>query len=55
MYFSYNSNIKCISSAIKCIGFESIHYDINLNVVSFFIFLVILILCFYRYITNLNQ
>ena len=36
MYYSHNSNIKCINSIIKYIGFESIYYAINLNVVSFF-------------------
>ena len=35
-YFSHNSNIKCVNSIIKYIGFESFHYVINLNVVSSF-------------------
>ena len=34
IYFSYNSNIKCIDLTIKCINFKSIHYTINLGVVS---------------------
>ena len=34
MYFSHNFNIKCIGSTIKCIGFESIHYAINFDVVA---------------------
>ena len=33
-YSSHNSNIKCVGSIIKYIGFEPIHYFINLNVVS---------------------
>ena len=37
MYYSYNSNIKYIDSAIKCITFESFHYVINLDVVSSFV------------------
>ena len=35
-YFSHKSNIKNIDSIIKYIGFESIHYVINLDVVSSF-------------------
>ena len=35
-YSSHNSNIKCVGSTIKCTGFESIHYAINLNIVSSF-------------------
>ena len=34
MYSNHNSNIKCVGLIIKCIGFKSIHYAINLNVVS---------------------
>ena len=37
MYYNHNSNIKCVDSTIKYIGFESIHYIINLNVVLSFI------------------
>ena len=37
MYSSYNNNIKCVGSTIKYIGFESIHYVINLGVISSFI------------------
>ena len=33
-YFSNDSNIKCVSSIIKFIDFESIQYVINLDVVS---------------------
>ena len=36
-YSSNNSNIKYIGSTIKCIAFESIHYAINLDVVSSFV------------------
>ena len=36
MYYSYNSNIKCVDLTIKCIGFDSFYYTINLNVVSSF-------------------
>ena len=36
MYSNHNSNIKCVDSTIKCIGFESFHYAINLDVVSSF-------------------
>ena len=36
MYYSHSSNIKYVGSTIKCIRFESIHYAINLDVVSFF-------------------
>ena len=35
MYFNYNNNIKYVCSTIKYISFESIHYAINLDVVSF--------------------
>ena len=39
MYYSHNSNIKCVGSTIKYIGFESIHYAINLDdVLSFMVF-----------------
>ena len=37
MYYSHNSNIKYVNSTIKCIGFKSIHYVINFDVVSFFV------------------
>ena len=36
MYYSHNSNIKCICSTIKCICFELVHYAINMYVVSSF-------------------
>ena len=36
-YFSHNNNIKCVGSTIKYIGFELIHYAVNLNVGSSFI------------------
>ena len=36
MYSRYNSNFKFIGSAIKCIGFDSIYYIINLDIVSSF-------------------
>ena len=36
-FSSHNSNIKCVDSTIKCIGFESFYYIINLDVVSSFI------------------
>ena len=36
MYSRYNSNFKFIGSAIKYIGFDSIHYVINLDIVSSF-------------------
>ena len=32
-YSNHNSNFKCVSSTIKYIGYESIHYAINLDVV----------------------
>ena len=35
-YYSNNSNIKCVDSTIKYIGFESFHYAINLDIVSSF-------------------
>ena len=35
-YFSHNSNIKCVDSTIKCIGFASFHKTINLDDVSSF-------------------
>ena len=39
MYSSHNSNIKCVGSIIKNIGFEPIHYAINLDIVlSYMIF-----------------
>ena len=37
MYYSHSSNIKYVSSIIKCISFELVHYVINLDVVSSFI------------------
>ena len=54
-YSSHNSNIKCVSSIIKCIDFESIHYDINLDVISSFMNFRYFDLCFYQCITSLNQ
>ena len=48
MYFSHNSNIKYA-------GFEPIHYAINIDVISSSVVLEILIICFYRCITSLNQ
>ena len=33
-YSSHNSNIKCVGSTIIYIGFELIHYAINLDIVS---------------------
>ena len=33
MYSIHNNNIKCLGSIIKCIGFELIHYVINLDVI----------------------
>ena len=36
-YSSHNSNLKCVDLTIKCIGFESFHYAINLDVVSSFV------------------
>ena len=47
-YSSYNSNIKYVASTIKYIDFESIHYTINLDIVSSSMaFLAILIICLY--------
>ena len=37
MYSSHNSNIKCVDLTTKCIGFESFHYAMNLDVVSSFV------------------
>ena len=37
MYSSHNNNIKCVDSTTKCIGFESFHYAINLDVVASFV------------------
>ena len=36
MYSSHNNNIKCVGLTIKHVGFESIHYAINLDIVSSF-------------------
>ena len=36
-YSSHNNNVKCVDSTIKCLGFESFYYVINLNVVSSFV------------------
>ena len=36
MYFNHDSNNKYIGSTIKCISFGSINYDINLNIISYF-------------------
>ena len=36
MYYSDNSDIKRVHLIIKCIGFKSFHYAINLDVVSSF-------------------
>ena len=47
-YSNHNSNIKYVDLIIKCINFESIHYFININVVSSFIIFMILILFFYQ-------
>ena len=35
-YSSHNNNINCVESTIKCIGFKSFHYIINLDVISLF-------------------
>ena len=49
MYSSHNNNIKCVGSVIKCISFETIHYVININIVS-------LSMVFSNmFITSLNQ
>ena len=37
-YSNNNNNIKYIDSTIKCIGFESFHYTINLDISSFMVF-----------------
>ena len=55
LYYSHNSNIKCICLTIKYIVFELIFYVINLYVVSSSIIFSDFILCFYRCITNLNK
>ena len=34
--YSHNSNITYIGSTTKCIGFESIYYVVNLDVISSF-------------------
>ena len=34
IYSSHDGNIKCVNSTIKFISFESIHYAINMSVVS---------------------
>ena len=39
MYSNDNNNIKCIISITKYIGFESIHYVVNLYAISFFMVL----------------
>ena len=55
-YYSHNNNMKCVGSTIKCLGFELIHYVINLNVVSsFMIFSNFLLYVLYRCIVSLNQ
>ena len=36
-YSSHNSNILCVDSTIKCLGFESFYYVIKLDVVSSFV------------------
>ena len=36
LYCNHNSNIKCVASTIKCIGFELIYYAVNLDIVSSF-------------------
>ena len=35
-YSSHNSIIKCVGSTIKYVGFEPIHYTINLDDISSF-------------------
>ena len=54
-YSSHNSNIKCVDSTIKCIGFESFHYVINLDVFHPLGFLAILIICLYRCIASSKE
>ena len=54
-YSSDYSKIKCIVSTIKYISFESVHYAININIVTFFMICSNFIICLYRCITNLNQ
>ena len=36
-YYSHNNTIKRVDLTIKCIGFDPIHYAINLDVFSSFI------------------
>ena len=48
MYYSYNSNIKCVGSIINCVVFKLIYYVINIDDVSSFMILAILIIYFYR-------
>ena len=38
IYFNHNSNIKYLDSTIKYIGFESFRYNINMDVISSFMF-----------------
>ena len=41
MYYIHNINIKYVDPTNKCISFGSIHYAINLDVVSSFIVLIL--------------
>ena len=50
MYYTHNSNIKCVGSTIKYTNFDSIHYVINLDVVSSF-----MVFNDFDYMSNLNQ
>ena len=54
-YSNHNNNIKYVNSIIKCIGFESIHYVINLDVVSFYMVFSNFDSMFLSYIVSLNQ
>ena len=47
MYYIHNGNIKCIVSTIKCVSFEPIHYNINMDVVSSFMIFSNFDICFY--------
>ena len=54
-YSSHYSKIKYIVLTIKYISFESVHYAININIITIFMVCSNFIICLYRCITNLNQ
>ena len=61
MYSNHSNNIKCVDSTIKYVGFKSIHYTINLDIISFsivfndFNFIFLLMDCWFKSIKRITD